>query len=95
MANYKLSKLATEDIRRIYEYGILTFGVDIADKYFDALMLSFDDIAKNPLIYAPLQGMEEECRRCVSGSDNIYYEIVGDTVLIVRVIGRQDLRSAF
>jgi toxin ParE1/3/4 len=34
MANYKLSKLAKEDLIRIHEYGTRNFGEVSAEKYF-------------------------------------------------------------
>ena len=36
MGGYKLSEDAKEDLRRIYRYGVLTFGETQADRYYDA-----------------------------------------------------------
>jgi toxin ParE1/3/4 len=36
MANYKLSNVAKEDLIRIHRFGVQPFGVNQADKYFDA-----------------------------------------------------------
>jgi toxin ParE1/3/4 len=95
MAKYNLSKLAAQDLGRIYEYGVLNFGVETADKYFQALLISFDKIAEQPLIFARVPDIAEDYRRCVSGTDSIYYEIIEESVRIVRIIGRQDLKTAF
>lgn len=51
MTSYRLSKLAEDDIRRLYRYGIETFGPQQADIYFDALFEQFDKIARSPTIY--------------------------------------------
>lgn len=41
MGRYKLSGDAKEDLRRIYRYGVLTFGEAQADRYYDALFERF------------------------------------------------------
>ncbi len=38
MANYSLTDAALADLDRLYEYGILTFGLKQADKYYDGLV---------------------------------------------------------
>ena len=48
MANYKLSKLAKEDLMRIHEYGTRNFGEARADKYFAAFFDRFEEIAQRP-----------------------------------------------
>ena len=49
MASYRLNDAALADLDRIYEYGILTFGLQQADKYYDGLLLYFQAIADSPL----------------------------------------------
>jgi plasmid stabilization system protein ParE len=46
MANYKLSKLAKEDLIRIHEYGTRNFGEVRAEKYFTAFFDRFEEIAR-------------------------------------------------
>ena len=38
MADYKISEEAKQDLRRIYKYGVLKFGVKQADKDFDSFL---------------------------------------------------------
>jgi toxin ParE1/3/4 len=45
MESYRLSADAEEDIRRLYRYGILNFGLAQADSYFDGLFARFDQLA--------------------------------------------------
>ena len=40
MGSYRLSDAALADLDRIYEYGILTFGLQQADKYYDGLFIT-------------------------------------------------------
>jgi toxin ParE1/3/4 len=48
MGSYKLSQDAKSDLKRIYRRGVLEFGEEQADKYFDALFIRLDEIAENP-----------------------------------------------
>ncbi len=49
MASYRLSDAALADLDKIYEYGILNFGLKQADQYFDGLVSHFRQIADSPL----------------------------------------------
>jgi len=76
MAKYKLSNIAKEDLIRIHHYGVKTFGIAQADKYFDDFFIDFIKIGY---------------RRCVYGSDSIYFRVNNNIVEIMTIIGRQDL----
>jgi toxin ParE1/3/4 len=90
MASYRLSKLAEDDIRRIYRFGIETFGQRQADLYFDALFEQLDKIATSPTIYQAMESIRPGYRRCVFGSHTIYYRIDGTAVSIMRILGREN-----
>jgi len=94
MANYKLSNLAKEDLIRIYRYGVDKFGMTQADKYFDSFFEYFDRIAKNPFSFESVEYIKADYRRCVCGSDSIYYKIGNNnSVEIMTIIGKQDLKN--
>jgi toxin ParE1/3/4 len=86
MAKYKLSNVAKEDLIRIHH-----FGVAQADKYFDAFFEHFDLIARQPLSFESVDFIRTGYRRCVCGSDSIYYKVNVDEVEIMAIIGKQDL----
>lgn len=91
MANYKLSNTAKEDLIRIHHYGIGRFGLDQADKYFDSFFKYFDIISQRPYSLEAVDFIKAGYRRCVCGSDSIYFRINGeDIVEIMTIIGRQD-----
>jgi toxin ParE1/3/4 len=90
MAAYSLNLLAEQDVRRIYRYGIETFGLDKADSYFDALFAQFDAIAQSPLMYPTANYIRQGYRRCVFGVNAIYYRLSEDGVQIMRVLGREN-----
>jgi len=95
MTNYKLSNSAKEDLIRIHQYGVRKFGIRQADKYFNDFFKSFERITDQPYSFESVNFIKEGYRRCVSGSDNIYFRIENETAEIMTVIGRQDLDEIF
>ena len=93
MAKYKLSNVAKDDLIRIHHHGIQKFGVTQADKYFDSFFEYFDIIARRPFSFESVDFIKEGYRRCPCGSDSIYYRLNSDTVEIMTIIGRQDLKN--
>jgi toxin ParE1/3/4 len=93
MAKYKLSNVAKDDLIRIHRYGIKRFGIIQADKYFESFFEYFDIIAQNPYSFESVDFIKDGYRRCVCGSDSIFYRIIEDTVEIMTIVGRQDLNN--
>ena len=94
MANYKISNLAKEDLIRIHRYGVEKFGMTQADKYFDSFFEYFDIIAKNPFSFESVNYIKTDYRRCVCGSDSIYYKISDNNIVeIMPIIGKQDFKD--
>lgn len=93
MSNYKLSNVAKEDLIRIHQYGVKKFGLTQADKYFDSLFEYFEIIAKQPFSFESVDFIKKGYRRCVYGSDSVYYKIDNDIVEIMTIIGSQDLNN--
>lgn len=93
MVNYRLSNEAKEDLIRIHHYGVEKFGMTQADKYFDSFFEYFDIIAQRPFSFVSVDYIKEGYRRCVCGSDSIFYRINNGVVEIMAIIGRQDLNS--
>lgn len=91
MANYKLSNQAKEDLIRIHHYGVQKFGMMQADTYFESFFSYFEIIAQRPFSFESVDFIKNGYRRCVCGSDSIYYKINLDTVEIMSIIGKQDL----
>ena len=90
MTNYKLSNVAKEDLIRIHQYGAINFGVKQADKYFDTFFDYFELIAERPYSFESVDFIKSGYRRCVCGSDSIFYRVQNNTVEIMAIIGRQD-----
>ncbi len=93
MYNYVLTLDAEEDISRIYEYGIIQFGLIQADSYYDMLFDCFQKIAANPYLFPNADYIKKGYRYCVCGVDTIYYKIVTDGIVeVITIIGRQDFK---
>lgn len=93
MSKYKLSNEAKDDLIRIHQYGVIQFGMKQADKYFDAFFQCFDTIAKRPFSYESVDYIKVGYRRCVCGTDSIYFRVNENIIEIMAIIGRQDIDS--
>ena len=95
MDSYRLSHLAAKDFEHIFDYGIDNFGLVKALEYQHALKKRFNDIAAQPQLYPAVEHIRKGYRKSVFGSHSIYYKQENGVVLIMRVLGQQDLTLAF
>ena len=95
MTDYKLSNAAKDDLIRIHRYGVKKFGMKQADKYFESFFEYFNRIAQNPYSFESVDFIKKGYKRCVCGSDSIYYKINGTIVEIMAIVGKQDLKDIF
>ena len=93
MAKYRLSNEAKEDLIWIHQYRIEKFGITKADKYFDAFFEYFEIITQRPFSFESVDYIKKGYRRFVCGSDSIYFKINEDTVEVMAIVVRQDLRN--
>lgn len=93
MVKYRLSNEAKNDLIRIHNYGASKFGMTQADKYFESFFEYFKIISERPYSFESVDYIKKGYRRCVCGSDSIYYKINDDIVEIMTIIGRQDFNS--
>lgn len=95
MAKYRVSNQAKEDLIRIYQYGVRQFGPTQADLYFNTFFEYFNLIAERPLTFESVDFIKPGYRRCVCGTDSIFYRINNTDVEIIAIIGRQDMNMIF
>jgi len=88
--SYFLTREAKEDLWRNYEFGVYRFGETQADRYLIMLHDYFDKIASNPFMFPIVSNYKNVERFCVCGVDTIYYNIKGDEIEIITIIGRQN-----
>lgn len=95
MKAYRLSEEAAEDLRRLYGVGIDTFGQRRADRYVDTLLQALREIATHPYRWPAVRGLTKPYRRRVLDAHSVYFRVLNeDEVLIVRILGREDLENA-
>jgi toxin ParE1/3/4 len=90
MGNYKLTSDAKADLRRIYNMGLEKWGEARADNYYNDFFDRFEQLAEQPYLYQAVDFIRKGYRKSVCGVDTIYYRVVGDTVEIISILGRQD-----
>ncbi|MEQ6165751.1 type II toxin-antitoxin system RelE/ParE family toxin [Ekhidna sp. MALMAid0563] len=90
MAKYRISNIAKADLIRIHQYGTSTYGMDQADRYFNAFFDKFELISERPFAFESVDFIKEGYRKCVCGVDTIFYRINNEVVEIMTIIGRQD-----
>ena len=93
MAKYRITNEAKVDLIRIHHYGVEKFGMTQSDKYFDSFFNCFDSIVQRPFSFESVDYIKKGYRRCVCGSDSIFYRINNDFVEIMAIIGRQDVSN--
>jgi len=76
---------------RIYLFGVEQFGMSQADKYYNNLFNCFEMIAQRPFSFESMEHIKSGYRRCVCGSESIYFKINQEIVEIMAIVGRQDL----
>lgn len=90
MGSYKLSAAAESDLKRIWFRGLDEFGEKQADAYYFKFFERFEQLAEQPFIAPAVDEIRQGYRRAVCGVDSVYYRIHGDSIEIMRVLGRQD-----
>jgi len=93
MAAYELSKAADADFENIFDFGIDTFGLTQALDYQQGMKKRFEELADQPERYAAVDHIRSGYRRCVYHTHSIYYQIEANHVLIIRILGKQDLHK--
>ncbi len=95
MSKYKLTNKATEDLTLIWDYTFEVWSEKQADKYYNELVLAFNEIALNPTLGRSYNQVKNKLLGVKSGRHIIFYEIINsDYILIERVLHqRMDLKN--
>ena len=86
MAEFRISNTAKEDLIRIHHYGVKKFGTTQADKYFESFFEYFEIIAQRPFSFESVDFIKKGYRRCVCGSDSIFFKVNENFVDIITII---------
>ncbi|PKH49580.1 type II toxin-antitoxin system RelE/ParE family toxin [Tenacibaculum sp. Bg11-29] len=93
MLKYRLSNEAKNDLIRIHQYGVKKFGMIQADKYFDSFFEYFEAIVQRPFSFESVDYIKKGYRRCVCGTDSVFFKINDSVVEIMAIVGKQDLNE--
>ncbi|WP_323757124.1 type II toxin-antitoxin system RelE/ParE family toxin [Roseivirga sp.] len=87
MANYKLTKKAVEDISKIWAYTLETWSENQADKYYEMLISSFQEIANNPNSGKNYEGITPNLFGVKVNRHIVFYRIVNKNYIeIIRIL---------
>ena len=93
MSSYPLiiSPIARDDLEKIYQYGILNWGVSQASSYIDHLKTQLWSLTEHPKMGKERDELLSAMRSLAVESHIIFYRIKNQQINIVRVLhGRQD-----
>jgi len=91
---YRLTNAAADDVAAIFVRGAAEFGLAQAEKYHAGLERIFEFLAANPRAARERDEISPPVRLHPFAVHVVVYRIVGDEVLVVRVLhGRQDWES--
>ena len=63
------------DLARIYWRGREEYTEEQADRYYEAFIARFDELAEFPFKYQAVDHIQSGYRRSVCGVDSIYYRL--------------------
>ncbi len=95
MAKYKLTNQAVVDLNEIWEYTFLEWSEQQADKYYDSLLTSCEEIANNPSLGRSYQGVRKDLFGVSVNKHIVFYRIINENLIeITRILHeRMDIES--
>tara|TARA_R110002074_G_scaffold275763_1_gene447217 strand:+ start:314 stop:613 length:300 start_codon:yes stop_codon:yes gene_type:complete len=87
MPKYRLTSLSNQDLNEIWEYTFRKWSIKQADKYYDLLIESFNQITLEPNCGKNYDGVEPKLRGLKTGKHIVFYELIDDdTIEISRIL---------
>jgi len=95
MAKFSISKKAVQDLSKIWDYTYEVWSENQADKYYELLIVSCQEISKSPDIGKNYDELEKDILGCKVGKHIIFYQKTKPKeILIVRILHeRMDLKT--
>ena len=95
MAEYKLTHKAVEDLSKIWDYTFEIWSERPADKYYDELIINFQEITENPDLGKNYEGISKQLVGMKANRHIIFYRTLSENyVEITRVLHeRMDLKK--
>ena len=95
MAKLILRQEAINDLSDIWEYTVIKWSENQADKYYNSIKYACAEIAKNPDIGNTYESISRNLLGFKTGKHIIFYHVVSeDKVEVIRILhGMMDLKS--
>ena len=95
MAKYYLTNKAVDDLSEIWDYTIATWSTRQAEKYYNLLLASCDDLANNPELGKNYDIVNKVILGFKSGEHIIFYSVISkNEIEVARILhGMMDLKS--
>jgi toxin ParE1/3/4 len=95
MARYILTNKAVEDLSKIWEYTYEVWSESQADKYYELLISSFQEIVQNPELGKSYTEIDSAILGLRVGKHIVFYQLAkSNNIEIVRILHqRMDLKS--
>tara|TARA_R110001592_G_scaffold29666_2_gene107243 strand:- start:1018 stop:1317 length:300 start_codon:yes stop_codon:yes gene_type:complete len=95
MAEFKLTNKAVEDMSKIWEYTFEVWSENQADKYYEMLISSCQEIAENPHLGKNYEGITQSLFGMKTNRHIIFYRTINEShVEITRILHeRMDLEK--
>ena len=95
MAEYKLTNKAVADLSKIWEYAFEVWSEKQADKYYDGLISSYEEIAESSNLGKNYEGISKQLLGIKSNRHIIFYRTLNEKyVEITRILHeRMDLKK--
>ncbi|MEN0651650.1 MULTISPECIES: type II toxin-antitoxin system RelE/ParE family toxin [Hyphobacterium] len=77
---------AADDLVRLYLEGIERFGPAQAELYSQSFAAAFDRLVRFPHAGGQLDGIRLPTRHLIHNAHAIFYEVRGESILILRVL---------
>ena len=88
--NHRINRAAAEDLTRIVNFGYDNWGRRRTDDYLASLERALEQISERPFMFPAIDDVMPGLRRRVWGAHTVFFEVVDEGVIIVRILGRQD-----
>jgi toxin ParE1/3/4 len=95
MAKFKLTNKAVEDLSKIWDYTFEVWTENQADRYYEMLISSCQEIADNPLLGKNYDGIAQNLWAMKTNRHIIFYRILNEHhIEIIRILHeRMDLKK--
>lgn len=91
MAEYRITRLANQDLNRIWEYTFKKWSLQQADKYYDLLVESFNEIEIDPNSGKNYEGVEPKLRGLRVGKHIVFFELIDKDIVEINRILHQSM----